>query len=157
MPSTGNASLKAISTITDQGGSGVCASSLQYIWSQSTTEPTSGWKSFTNKAQVSKTDISAPGTWYLWTKYNDEARNNTGTELKVTKSNAFVIGANTEDRNKIILTANRTDWVNQDVTVSVRYGANLTESRTLGCNGANGTDYTVNGTTNVIVKTTEKQ
>ena len=156
MPTTGNAVLKTKVTVSDQGGSGVCASSLQYVWSQSTTAPNSGWAGFTNDTTITKNNITQAGTWYLWIKYNDNARNNTRTAPKVERSNAFIVGANTDNANRIILTANRTDWVNQDITVTVQYGANLTQARTLGCNGTNGNDYTVNGTSNVIVKTNGK-
>ena len=156
MPSTGTATLKATPTVSDQGGSGVCNSSLQYIWTQSENEPTDGWQNFTNGHEVSKTDISQTGNWYLWTKYNDNARNNTRTMPVATRSNAFIIGENTKNENKITLTATPTNWTNGNVTVTATYGSHLTQDKTLTCNGTNETDYTVNGTTKVIVKTNGK-
>ena len=80
-------------TVSDNGGSGVYAPSLKYAWSQSTTAPTSGWTSFSNGTTISKTDIKAVGTWYLYIQYNDNARNNSKTGILTTRSNAFTISS----------------------------------------------------------------
>ncbi len=156
MPTQGNATIKTTVTVSDTGGSGVCTSTLQYAWSQSTTAPTTGWAGFTNNATISKNNITQAGIWYLWTKYNDNARNNTRTEPIVSRSNGFIIGENIKIENRIILEANPTGWTKGDVTVTATYGANLTQSKPLNCTGTNETDYKINGTSNVIVKTNGK-
>ena len=73
MPTSGNATIKTSLTAADTGGSEL--NLLQYAWSTSkTTEPTT-WTTFTNNAEISKTDITKAGTWYLWTKVTDNAGN----------------------------------------------------------------------------------
>lgn len=49
--------------------------SLQYVWTQSTTEPRANieWINFTNGQEIVKNTES--GTWYLWVKATDEAGN----------------------------------------------------------------------------------
>ena len=66
-------------------GSGINASSLQYIWdTQNTVAPSSGWTAFTNGANLTKT---GDGTYYLWIKALDNVGN-----LVTEKSNVFTIG-----------------------------------------------------------------
>ena len=140
MPTSGNATIKTILTAADQGGSGL--NTLQYAWSTSnTTEPTS-WTNFTSGSTVSKTDCTA-GNYYLWTKVTDKAGNR-ATNTKV--SNVFTVNPNTAVGSKITLTPNTTDWTNQNVTVTVAYGANLTQNKKAGFGSAS----TANATSVVV-------
>ena len=45
------------------------------------------------------------------------------------------------------------EWTNKDVTVTAKYGENLTQNRKMTCTGINKIDYEINGITNAIVKT----
>jgi type II secretory pathway pseudopilin PulG len=71
-------------TITASDNIGINESTLQYVWdTQNVTTPTSGWDTFANGENVSKT---GDGTYYLWVKASDSAGNNV-----VVKSNMFEI------------------------------------------------------------------
>ncbi len=106
-------------TISDAGGSGINSGSLQYIWSTSTTEPTSGWTTFSNGSALTKTGVT--GTYYLWIKGSDNAGNTV-----ITKSNAFTIDNTaptlTFSPNSSGLTANN---IRVDVNVSDVGGSNI--------------------------------
>ena len=66
-------------------GSGINVNSLQYIWdTQDTVAPSSGWTTFTNGTNITKT---GDGTYYLWIKALDNVGN-----LVIEKSNLFTIG-----------------------------------------------------------------
>ena len=144
---TGKAKIKTKLTATDKGGSELKI--LQYAWNQSAeTEPTS-WTDFTNGQEVEKSDVSTAGTWYLWTNVIDVAGNR-ATEIQT--SEGFVVSANTESEYIIKLTPDYTDWTANDITVTATYGTKLTPI-SLSCTGTSGTDYGVNGTTSVAVKT----
>ena len=81
-----NITIETTITANDEGGSNL--KTLQYAWSTSNTdEPSSGWKTFTNGATVSKTDCTE-GSYYLWTKVIDGAGNR-AEEVKI--SNEFVV------------------------------------------------------------------
>ena len=148
MPTSENATIKTTITAKDTGGSNL--NKLQYAWSQSnTTEPT-GWTTFSNGQEIEKSDITEPGTWYLWTNVTDVAGNRA---INIKTSNAFEIKANTETESKIIFDIEPTEWTNGEVTVTPKYGANLTKNKTLTSTGAQGTDYIINGATEVKVKT----
>ena len=153
LPATGGAKIGTTLTATDGEGSGLAT--LQYAWSTSNSQEPTQWINFTNGSKVEKTNITETGTWYLWTKVTDNAGNR-ATNIKV--SAPFVISANADVANTITLTANptETNWTNGDVTVTVSYGANLTQGRNLTCTGTAGTDYVVNGSTSVVVKTNGK-
>jgi hypothetical protein len=72
-------------TVSDTGGSGVNASTLQYYWdTQDVTTPSSGWLTFTNGSSLSK---SGTGNYYLWIRAYDNAGN-----IVTAKSNKFTIG-----------------------------------------------------------------
>ena len=74
-----------IVTVDDVGGSGINASTLQYIWdTQNITTPSSGWTPFSSGATLTKT---ADALYYLWVKVNDNVGNSV-----VAKSNVFIIG-----------------------------------------------------------------
>lgn len=148
MPSDGNAKIETVITAEDAGGSDL--KTLQYAWSQSNTSEPSNWTEFTSGNKIEKSDITEPGTWYLWTNVIDEAGNR-AENIKV--SNAFVIGVNTDNENKITFEIEPDEWTNGEVTVTPIYGTNLTQNRTLTSSGTSGTDYIINGTTNVKVKT----
>ncbi len=76
---------KASTTVTlSDALSGLNESSLQYVWSTSTTAPTSGWISFNNGDTLEKSEVT--GTYYLWIKASDNVGN-----ILTTKTNAFVI------------------------------------------------------------------
>ena len=148
MPTSENATIKTTITAKDTGGSNL--NKLQYAWSQSnTTEPT-GWTTFSNGQEIEKSDITEPGTWYLWTNVTDVAGNRA---INIKTSNAFEIKANTETESKITFDIEPTEWTNGEVTVTPKYGANLTKNKTLTSTGAQGTDYIINGATEVKVKT----
>ena len=147
MPSEGNARVRTKIEVTDGGGSTL--KTLQYAWSESkTTEPTS-WMDFINGQEIEKIDITKASTWYLWTKVIDSAGNR-ATNIKT--SEEFVVSANTEEEYVIKLTPDYTDWTANDITVTATYGSKLTPI-SLTCTGTSGTDYTVDGTTSVAVKT----
>ena len=148
MPSDGNAKIETVITAEDAGGSDL--KTLEYAWSQSNTSEPSNWTEFTSGNKIEKSDITEPGTWYLWTNVIDEAGNR-AENIKV--SNAFVIGVNTDNENKITFEIEPDEWTNGEVTVTPIYGTNLTQNRTLTSSGTSGTDYIINGTTNVKVKT----
>ena len=154
MPTSGNATIKTTLTAADEGGSTL--NTLQYAWSTSnSTEPTSGWTAFTSGSTVSKTDISAAGTYYLWTKVTDKAGNR-ATSIKT--SNAFNVGANTTAANQITLTPDKTAWTNGNVIVTVTYGSNLTQNRKAGfrsADTANATSVTVTGNGTVYAEATD--
>lgn len=52
----------------------------------------------------------------------------------------------------IVLTPNRTTWTNQDITVTATFNGELLNQKKLTCTGVSGTDYVINGTTSVVVK-----
>ena len=147
MPSEGNARIKTKIGVTDAGGSTL--KTLQYAWSESKLAEPTNWTNFSNGEEVSKTDITEAGTWYLWTKVIDSAGNR-ATNIKT--SEGFVVSANTEDEYVIKLIPDYTDWTANNITVTATCGSNLTPISTT-CTGTSGTDYTVNGTTSVAVKT----
>ena len=148
MPTSGNATIKTKITAQDTNGSGV--KTLQYAWSQSNiTEPTN-WSTFTNGQEIIKSDITTPGIWYLWTNVTDVVGNKATTQKT---SNAYIVGSNTETENNITFDISETDWTNGTVTIKPVYGENLTQNKTLTSTGTSGTDYTIDGTTEVIVKT----
>lgn len=108
-------------------GSGL--KTLQYAWSTSSSSEPSEWNSFTNGETISKSDITTPGTYYLWTKVLDKVGNR-ATEIKI--SNAFVVKSNTDTTCKITITANTKDWTNQNVIGTVTYGSLLTSNKKAG-------------------------
>ena len=152
--SNGYVTAKTTITVTDQGGSGLNTSSLQYAWStSSSTEPYSGWTKFSSGQSVSKTDCGV-GNYYVWVRASDNAGN---TTTKV--SSAFVISSPT-----VKITTNptaKTVVVNNNATFTVAatgtgvlsyqwyYNtSNSTSGGTL-ISGATGTSYTIKGTTSV--------
>ncbi len=74
----------SVVTALDTSGSGINASTLQYVWSTSTTAPSSGWLTFSNGTILTKSGTS--GSYYLWIKVNDNAGNSI-----TTKSNIFTV------------------------------------------------------------------
>lgn len=71
-------------TVNDIDGSGINASTIQYVWdTQNVTEPSSGWTEFTNGQALIK--AGSTGTYYLWAKATDNAGNSV-----VSKTNAFI-------------------------------------------------------------------
>ena len=146
MPTSGNATIKTTITAKDTGGSNL--NKLQYAWSQSNTSEPTEWTTFYNEQEIEKSDITEPGTWYLWTNVTDGAGNR-ATNIKV--SNGFMIGSNLEEENMITFDTNIDGWTNKDVTVTPKYGANLTQNRILTSTGEEGIDYQITGT-QVIVK-----
>ena len=148
MPTSGNATIKTTITAKDTGGSNL--NKLQYAWSQSNTSEPTEWTTFYNEQEIEKSDITEPGTWYLWTNVTDMAGNR-ATSIKI--SSAFEIKSNTANENKITFEIEPKEWTNGEVTVTPKYGANLTKNKTLTSTGAQGTDYIINGATEVKVKT----
>ena len=143
---TGKAMIKAKLTAIDEGGSEL--KTLQYAWNQNAEREPTSWTNFTNEQEVAKTDITTAGTWYLWTNVIDTAGNR-ATEIQT--SEGFVVSANTEAEYIIKLMPDYTDWTANDITVTATYGENLTPI-SLSCTGTNATDYTVNGTTSIVIK-----
>ena len=148
MPTSGNATIKTTITAKDTGGSNL--NKLQYAWSQSNTSEPTEWTTFYNEQEIEKSDITEPGTWYLWTNVTDMAGNR-ATSIKI--SSAFEIKSNTANENKITFEIEPKEWTNGEVTVTPKYGSNLSKNKTLTSTGTQGTDYTINGTTEVKVKT----
>ncbi len=115
-------------SVSDISGSGTDESSLQYVWSTSTTEPpSSGWEAFTNSSALTKSGVT--GTYYLWIKGTDNAGNSI-----ITKSNAFTID-NIAPSNPS-LNAIPTNWTNGNVTVTITYPSDASIKQ-----------YSTNGTT----------
>ena len=148
MPTSENATIKTTITAKDTGGSNL--NKLQYAWSQSNTSEPTEWTTFYNEQEIEKSDITEPGTWYLWTNVTDMAGNR-ATSIKI--SSAFEIKSNTANENKITFEIEPKEWTNGEVTVTPKYGSNLSKNKTLTSTGTQGTDYTINGTTEVKVKT----
>ena len=150
LPNTGKAKLNTMLTVGDLGGSGLGA--LQYAWSTSNTEEPTEWIDFTNKSKVEKTDITEAGTWYLWTKVTDGAGNR-AEDVKI--SNAFIITESTDPANTITIEPNveLTEWTNEDITLKVEWGDNLTQGNKITCTGEEGKDYIINEDGTVIIKT----
>ncbi|MCX8074749.1 MAG: GBS Bsp-like repeat-containing protein [Clostridia bacterium] len=119
-------SLSSKVTVSDVGGSGIDNTSLQYIWTASETEPTSGWITFTNGATLTSNENMSQ---YLWIKGKDKA----GNEV-ITHSNLFEKDVTAPD-NPIML-ANPTGWTSGNVTVTITYPSDVTVK-----------EYSLNGTT----------
>ena len=104
---------------------------MQYVWSSSETIPEAGWVSEDVSTILVNSDINLTkevketGTYYLYIKAMDKA----GNTLEV-RTRAFVVTT-----SKIILTPDKTEITNQDVTVTVLYGEGLTENRKAGVSG----------------------
>ncbi len=131
----GGSNIKTASTTVtvSDSGSGVVASSLQYVWdTQNSTTPTSGWTSFTNGTTITKGGVT--GTYHLWIKGSDNAGNSV-----VTKSNAFNID-NTAPTNPVI-TPSTTAWTNSNVTVTIVYPSDAT-IKEYSLDGTTWTSYT---------------
>ena len=124
VPVQGTATIKSVLTAEDTGGSGI--NLLKYAWSTSNISEPAEWIDFKSGEEISNPNCTQ-GTYYLWTKVTDVAGNR-AENVKV--SNAFIVGDSTTDTaNKIKLTPNPTYWTNQEVVVTVEYGANLTQNR----------------------------
>ena len=92
-------------------------SSLQYVWTQSTTEPREiiEWTSFKNGQEIVKNTES--GTWYLWVKATDKVGNTTidrteGFNLDNEIQEIPIIGTNIEN--------NSTTNKNIEITLNVK-------------------------------------
>ena len=119
--------------ISDLGGSTVDDTTLQYVWAtQNTTEPTSGWQTFTNGAAITKTGTT--GTYYLWVKGKDKAGNSV-----VGKTNGFVMD-NVAPTDPVI-TPSTTAWTNGNVTITITYPSDATVKQ-YSLDGTNWTNYT---------------
>jgi len=87
-------------TVSDVGGSGINASTLEYAWdTQNVAAPTLGWGTFVNASAIAN---PGPGTFYLWIKGTDNAGNSI-----ISKSNAFVT---TEPIYNFSYTGNYQTW-----------------------------------------------
>ncbi|PWW01251.1 putative repeat protein (TIGR02543 family) [Paenibacillus cellulosilyticus] len=73
----GNAALareaSVTATVADSGGSGLVESALEYVWTQSTGEPTDGWLPLNNGSTLTKEGVD--GNWYLHIRGKDAAGN----------------------------------------------------------------------------------
>ena len=139
---SGKSTISTTISVTNEGGN--TSQTLQYAWSKSENEEPSNWNTFTNGSTISKTDCTI-GTYYLWINVVNSSGN-----VVTTVSNGFVVSSSTITLTQ---TPSETNWTNGNVTVNVSYGSYLTQSKTLTCTGTKETDYTINGTTNVVVKT----
>ena len=116
-------------TVTDNSNE---FSSLQYIWTTSTTEPTSGWTTFENNTKLSKDTVT--DSYYLWVKAIDIAGN-----ITIVKSEVFGID-NTIPEAPIIVpsTAN---WTNQNITINIIYPLDASKNE-YSYDGINWLNYT---------------
>ncbi len=96
-------------TISDVGGSGVTA---QYVWSTSTTAPTSGWASYTSGTQVSKTGVASGTNWYLWIKATDGA----GNVTTVRNDQYYIVPASQASYSVYVSSNGWLSWVSQGAT-----------------------------------------
>lgn len=142
MPTKGKAIIRTSLRAEDGEGSGL--KELKYAWSTSNKEEPSIWEEFINGETLSKNDCEE-NTYYLWTKVIDNVGNR-AENVKV--SEGFVIR-----KSDITIKTNINEWTNKDVTVTAKYGENLTQNRKMTCTGINKIDYEINGITNAIVKT----
>ena len=85
---------------------------LQYAWSNSSTIEPTDWTTFTNGSEVSKSDITSEGTWYIWTKLTDSLGN---TETKKV-GNAFIIK---ESDIEIAIKVDNSEWNKSGVKVAL--------------------------------------
>ena len=100
MPTEGKATIKTQVTA-------VNAEKIEYAWSDDIED----WKEIENNEIATKTNATA-GTYYLLVRINGEA---------TYKSKGFVVGANTEQANKITITIDKEGWTNEDVTATITY------------------------------------
>lgn len=104
---------------------------FEYIWSENTTMPTSGFEIINPEEIQVNSDINLEkqmnktGTYYLYIRVTDLAGNTVNAKTK-----AFVV-----TNPDIILTPSITQPTNQDVTITVQYGEGLTENRKAGVSG----------------------
>lgn len=81
------------------------------------------------------------------------SKNSKGNWEVVFVGTGEIEGGSSAPTMAITLTPNRTGWTNQDVTVTATFSGNLINQKKLTCTGVTGTDYVINGTTSVVVKT----
>ena len=120
---------------------------IEYAWGESNVQEPNSYTKLEKGNKVQKVDCKE-GTYYLWTKVTDIA----GNETKYT-SKAFTVLSRDDAGSKITLSADKTEWTNTNVIVTATYGANLIKGKKLTSTGKSGTDYTINGTSSVTVKT----
>lgn len=106
-------------------------SKFEYIWSDSTTIPSSGWSTI-NSSDIEinsdipfTTKVDNTGTYYLYMKVTDLAGNSFEGRTK-----GFVV-----KKSAITFTPSTTAATNQDVTVTVSFGDGLTQNRKAGVQG----------------------
>ncbi len=133
-PNGGNGtSISTTSTVNDVGGSGLNTSTLQYAWSNNTTEPSSGWVAFTNGTALSK---SVDGTYYLWIKATDTAGNSS-----TNRSNVFTVSSDVTPPTAPTISSSPTTWTAGTVSVTITYSGDST-TRQYSTNGTTWNEYT---------------
>lgn len=146
MPSAGSATIKTVITSSNPSDGTV---SYQYAWDTQNNRTPDNWKNTTSGTTISKTDCQV-GNYYLWVKVEDREGK---VPARIIVSKVFTVQSNAEIENQITLTPSKTEATNEDVIVTANYGKNLTQERLLTCTGNVNTDYIVNGTSSVTVKT----
>ena len=146
MPSAGSATIKTVITSSNPSDGTV---SYQYAWDTQNNRTPDNWKNTTSGTTISKTDCQV-GNYYLWVKVEDREGK---VPARIIVSKVFTVQSNAEVENQITLTPSKTEATNEDVIVTANYGKNLTQERLLTCTGNVNTDYIVNGTSSVTVKT----
>ena len=104
---------------------------------------------------INNEGYTAPTTdnWYLYSSTNLPNTNTitvrvtNGLGEQETKTVTYGIA--------IILSSSTNEWTNENVTVTANWSGDVTQ-KSLTCTGTEGTDYTLNGTTNVIVMTNKQ-
>lgn len=146
MPSAGSATIKTVITSSNPSDGTV---SYQYAWDTQNNRTPDNWKNTTSGTTIGKTDCQV-GDYYLWVKVEDREGK---VPARIIVSKVFTVQSNAEIENQITLTPSKTEATNEDVIVTANYGKNLTQERLLTCTGNVNTDYIVNGTSSVTVKT----
>jgi len=121
-----NSNVTVTPSFSDSGGSGL--SSRQYVWSTSTSTPSSGW---TNYSSGNLTQ-SNNGTWFLYLRATDTAGNTTTERFGPYQIDKIAPSPPT-------ITVNPSTWTNGTVTVTITPG---TDS---GGSGVLRTEYRING------------
>lgn len=119
----GNAPTVTVSDITNTNGTltGTVSTSsvgvkLEYVWSASSSVPTTGWQIVANDSAVSTRQTA--GTWYL------HARATNGDGVTTYASNSYTFGSDPVQPPSLTVDADNTNWAKERVITITRSPAN---------------------------------
>lgn len=130
-------------TVADSGGSGLVESTLEYAWTQSTTEPTDGWLPLNNGSALTKEGVD--GSWYLHIRGKDTA----GNEVNDV-SNPFVLDNSALNSTLSPATAS----FDKKLTAQTDVDTTMTLNGNTLAGISNGTEELISGTNYVITGNT---